>query len=145
MYEKKLMEEFDKLNRKMKRYFDSFFDGTKLSGIQGLILQYLLVETERRDVFPKDLEEFLEVKGSSVTSLINTLERKGYLVRESLSTDARYKKLVLTDKTYAMKSIINSSVMNYMSSMFQGISDEDLKTFEYVILQMTKNAEKRNN
>lgn len=85
------------------------------------------------------------MKGSSVTSLINILERKGYLMRESLLTDARYKKLVLTDKTYAMKSIINSSVMNYMSSMFQGISDEDLKTFEYVILQMTKNVEKRNN
>ena len=66
-------------------------------------------------------------------------------MRESILTEKKKKKLVLTDKTYAMKSIINSSVMNYMSSMFQGISDEDLKTFEYVILQMTKNVEKRNN
>ena len=144
MYEKKLMEEFDKLNRKMKRYFDSFFIDTELSSIQGLILQYLLVETECRDVFLKDLEEFLEVKGSSVTSLINTLEKNGYLKRESLSTDARYKRLVLTDKTYAMKLIINNNVMNYMSSMFQGLPEGDLRIFEQVILKMTKKAEKKN-
>lgn len=144
MYEKKLMTEFDKLNRKMKRFFDGFFLDIQLSGIQGLVLQYLLVETEHRDVFLKDLEEFLDVKGSSVTSLINTLEKNGYLKRESLSSDARYKRLVLTDKTYAMKSNINNNVMKYMSSMFQGIPEDNLRTFEQVILQMTKNAEKKN-
>ena len=103
MNEKSIMEKYDKLNRKMQRYFSSFFTGTAVTSIQALVLQYLIVETKKRDVFPKDLEEFLEIKPSSVTSLISNLERNGYLRRESLAKDGRYKKLVLTEKTMEME------------------------------------------
>lgn len=139
MKEKKLMEKYDKLNRKMHRYFSGFFTEISLTGMQALVLHYILVESENRDIFPKDLEEFLEVKPSSVTSLINTLERDGYLRRESLEDDGRYKKLVLTSKTLALKEEIVSRVDRYMKSMFVAISEEDLKVFEKVILQMTEN------
>lgn len=141
MDEKKLMEQFDKLNRKMQRHFASYFSDSQLTCIQGLVLDYIIVESSRRDVFPKDLEEFLEVKGSSVTSLINNLERGGYLRRESLATDGRYKKLVLTEKTKGMQEDILQRISNYMCDTFAGIPEKDLKVFESVILQMTKNAE----
>ena len=138
--EKKLMEKYDKLNRRMLRYFSSFFSGTQITIIQGLILHYIIVESETRDIFPKDIEEFLEIKGSSVTSLISNLERNGYLRRESLDSDRRYKKLVLTEQTLAIKDDITSRVNEYMHSMFTGISENDLEVFEKVILQMTENT-----
>ena len=139
MNEKALMEKFDRLNRKMRRYFSSYFAGTSLTAVQALVLHYLLTESAARDVFPKDLEEFLEIKPSSVTSLVNNLERKGYLRRESLADDGRYKKLVLTDKTFAIQDEILCRVEDYMKNMFVGISDEDLQVFEKVLLQMTAN------
>ena len=139
MEETKLMEQFDKLNRKMRRHFSSYFIETPLTSIQALVLHYLLTESERRDVFPKDLEEFLQIKASSVTSLLHNLERNGYLRRESLADDGRYKKLVLTDKTFAIQDEILCRVEDYMKSMFVGISDEDLQVFEKVLLQMTAN------
>lgn len=138
--EKKLMEKYDKLNRRMLRYFLSFFTDTQITSIQGLILHYIIIESEARDIFPKDLEEFLEIKGSSVTSLISNLERNGYLRRESLDSDRRYKKLVLTEQTLAIKDDITSRVNEYMHSMFAGISEDDLEVFEKVILQMTENT-----
>ena len=81
----------------------------------------------------------MEIKPSSVTSLINNLERNGYLRRESLADDGRYKKLVLTDKTIEIQDEIINRIDDYMKSMFVGISEEDLKTFEKVIMQMTAN------
>lgn len=138
--EKKLMEKYDKLNRRMLRYFSSFFTDTQITSIQGFILHYIIIESEARDIFPKDLEEFLEIKGSSVTSLISNLERNGYLRRESLDSDRRYKKLVLTEQTLAIKDDITSRVNEYMHSMFAGISEDDLEVFEKVILQMTENT-----
>ena len=138
--EKKLMEKYDKLNRRMLRYFSSFFTDTQITSIQVLILHYIIVESEARDIFPKDIEEFLEIKGSSVTSLISNLERNGYLRRESLDSDRRYKKLVLTEQTLAIKDDITSRVNEYMHSMFAGISEDDLEVFEKVILQMTENT-----
>ena len=137
--EQKLMEKYDKLNRRIRRYFSSFFTGTSITSIQALILHYLIVESEKKDIFPKDLEEFLEIKGSSITSLISNLERNGYLRRESLASDGRYKKLVLTEQTLAIRDDITSRINEYMQSIFVGISEDDLKVFEKVILQMTEN------
>ena len=138
--EQKLMEKYDKLNRRIRRYFSSFFTGTSITSIQALILHYLIVESEKKDIFPKDLEEFLEIKGSSITSLISNLERNGYLRRESLASDGRYKKLVLTEQTLAIRDDITSRINEYMQSIFVGISEDDLKVFEKVILQMTENT-----
>ena len=100
--EKKLMEKYDKLNRRMLRYFSSFFTGTQITSIQGLILHYIIIESEARD--------------------------------------RRYKKLVLTEQTLAIKDDITSRVNEYMHSMFAGISEDDLEVFEKVILQMTENT-----
>lgn len=139
MKEKNIMEKYDKLNRKMNRYFSSYFTGTHLTSIQALVLHYLLTESMKRDVFPKDLEVFLEIKPSSVTSLIDNLERNGYLRRESLADDGRFKKLILTQKTLEIQEDISSRINDYIESIFVGISEEDLKVFEKVIIQMTKN------
>jgi DNA-binding MarR family transcriptional regulator len=141
MDEKKLMEQYDKMNRKMQRHFSSYFSDSQLTSIQGIVLHYIIVEKDRGDIFPKDLEEFLGIKGSSVTSLINNLEQGGYLRRESLESDGRYKKLVLTEKTKGMQEDILKRVYDYIHSMFVGIPEDHLKIFESVILQMTKNAD----
>ena len=53
MDEKRLMEKYDKLNRRMQRYFSSFFTGTSLTSVHALVLQYLIVESKKRDIFPK--------------------------------------------------------------------------------------------
>ena len=140
MDEKKLMEKLDALNRKMRRCFDSYFADTPLTSIQGLTLHYIIVESGHRNVYPKDLEKYLEIKASSVNSLINNLERNGYLRRESISEDARYKRLVLTDKACAIREEIMQKVTTYMKSMFVGITEDDLAVFERVILQMSKNT-----
>ena len=73
--------------------------------------------------------------------MINNLEQGGYLRRESLESDGRYKKLVLTEKTKGMQEDILKRVYDYMHSMFVGIPEDHLKIFESVILQMTKNAD----
>lgn len=117
MDEKKLMEQYDKMNRKMQRHFSSYFSDSQLTSIQGIVLHYIIVEKDRGDIFPKDLEEFLGIKGSSVTSLINNLEQGGYLRRESLESDGRYKKLVLTEKTKGMQEDILKRVYDYIHSM----------------------------
>ena len=140
MEETKLMEKYDRLNRKMRRCFAGYFADTPLTSIQGLTLHYIIVEAQYRDVFPKDLEDFLEIKGSSVNSLINNLEKNGYLRRENISNDGRYKKLVLTDKACAIREDIVSRVTAYMKNMFAGIPEEDLAVFERVITKMTGNT-----
>ena len=44
MEEQKLMEKYDKLNRRIRRYFAGFFTDTSITSIQALILHYIIVE-----------------------------------------------------------------------------------------------------
>lgn len=51
-----------------------------------------------RDVYQKDLEAELGITRSSVTNLLQLMEKKGYIRRVDVMSDARLKRIVLTDK-----------------------------------------------
>ena len=60
-----------------------------LTNQQARILMYLSKHNVRgqRNIKRKDLEEFLNLKGSSVTSLIQGLEKNGFIERDVSSND----------------------------------------------------------
>ena len=88
------------------RYFlDLAMSENGLTSIQTRILGYLRqAQNENRDIFQRDIEEVFRIKRSSVTSVLQTLEKNGLIIRESIPEDARLKKLVLTDKAIQMQS-----------------------------------------
>lgn len=138
--EKSLVEKYAAMNRRLKRYFDSFFADSPITSIQGLVLDYLFRNREA-DVFQKDLEEYLEIKGSSVTSILDNLEKNGYVRREAVDYDGRLKKLVITEKAYAIEEDIVERVNGYMYSLFRGIPEEEREVFYSVLCKMIDNMQ----
>lgn len=93
------------VSKNIRYFFDLAMSENGLTSIQTRILGYLRhVEEEGSSVFQKDIEDVFRIKKSSVTSVLQTLEKKGLIVRESVPQDARMKKLVLTDKARRMQS-----------------------------------------
>ena len=138
--EKSLVEKYAAMNRRLKRYFDSFFADSPITSIQGLVLDYLFRNRET-DVFQKDLEEYLETKGSSVTSILDNLEKNGYVRREAVDYDGRLKKLAITEKAYAIEEDIVERVNGYMYSLFRGIPEEEREVFYSVLCKMIDNMQ----
>mgnify|MGYP001623925837 FL=1 len=138
--EKSLVEKYAAMNRRLKRYFDSFFADSPITSIQGLVLDYLFRNRET-DVFQKDLEEYLEIKGSSVTSILDNLEKNGYVRREAVDYDGRLKKLAITEKAYAIEEDIVERVNGYMYSLFRGIPEEEREVFYSVLCKMIDNMQ----
>ena len=138
--EKSLVEKCAAMNRRLKRYFDSFFADSPITSIQGLVLDYLFRNREA-DVFQKDLEEYLEIKGSSVTSILDNLEKNGYVRREAVDYDGRLKKLAITEKAYAIEEDIVERVNGYMYSLFRGIPEEEREVFYSVLCKMIDNMQ----
>lgn len=130
----------DKMNKMMGRHYDSFFAGSPLTSTQATTLSYIALNSARRDVFQKDLEEFLAIRGSSVSSMIDHLEKDGYLYRESASYDKRYKRLVLTEKGREIQADLTARRERFVKSVFAGMSEEELQAFETIILKITNNA-----
>ena len=87
------------VSKNIRYFFDLSMSQSGLTSIQSRILGHLRhAEEEGRDVFQRDIEDVFRIKRSSVTSVLQTLERKELVVRESVPGDARMKKLVLTEK-----------------------------------------------
>ena len=56
--------------------------------MHGWIIRYLYANRDK-DVFQRDIEKYFSIGRSTVTNIIQLMEKKGFIVRESVEYDAR--------------------------------------------------------
>ena len=61
------------------------------------ILSYLFWHRDE-PVYQRDIEREFSITRSTVTNILQLMERKGYIERQSVPQDARLKRLVLTER-----------------------------------------------
>lgn len=132
----------ERLRRLMNLHFASFFEDLPLTSTQAITLDFIIQKSKCEDVFQKDLESFLSVRGSSVASLINYLERAGYISRIAADFDGRYKRLVPTELALDLQDDVADRIDRYIMSLFAGIPETELRVFEAVIEKMEANVKK---
>ena len=109
--------------------------------MNGWIMRYLY-ENRKKDIFQKDIEKFFSIGRSTVTNIIQILEKKGYVRRESVEYDARLKKVILTEQGIESHEKIEAIIGCLNHRMIQGIEDDDLQEFLRVADQIRRNVEK---
>ena len=65
--------------------------------MHGWIIEYLYRHRDAA-VFQRDIDREFSITRSTVTNILQLMERKGYIARQSVAQDARLKQLVLTEK-----------------------------------------------
>ena len=65
--------------------------------MHGWIIEYLY-RHRNTPVFQRDIEREFSITRSTVTNILQLMERKGYIERRSVPQDARLKQLVLTEE-----------------------------------------------
>lgn len=88
---------------------------------------------KQRNIKRKDLEEFLNLKGSSVTSLMHGLERNGFIERAQSSKDARRKELMLTSKARALVEQMDLIFEATDNQLQEGMTEEEKMTFRLLL------------
>ena len=96
-------------------------------------LGYLSIMRDGEDVYQRDIETFFKLRRSTVSSLLNTLERKGLLRREPVPHDARLKKLVLTEAGLAISGQARSVMQKMNQVLIQGLSPEEVTQFSELL------------
>ena len=106
------------------------------------ILGYLY-ENQDHEIFQKELETAFSIGRSSVTNILSLMEKKGYLVRQSVKRDARLKKLVLTPAGERLH-LRTVSVIEILDKRTKaGIPPQQLHVFFDVIEKLKANLEKQ--
>ncbi|MBO7701270.1 MAG: MarR family transcriptional regulator, partial [Eubacteriaceae bacterium] len=72
-----------------------------VSPIQMMILDYLSHNAERA-VFQKDIAEVFHIRNSSVTAIIQNMEKNAMIERMPVESDARLKRICITEKGKAL-------------------------------------------
>lgn len=103
----------------------------------GWVLKYLY-DNASRNVFQKDIEKNFSIGRSTVTGMLQALEKRGYLCRESVEHDARLKRVRLTEKGMENVKAIGCFFMEFEEKLEAGISPEELEIF-YQVAEKLKN------
>ena len=68
----------------------------EITNMHGWILGFLY--HAQQPVYQKDIESNFGIARSTVTNILQLMERKGYIERQSVPQDARLKRLILTEE-----------------------------------------------
>ncbi len=143
MQDKKyVVREINKLNHILKRscgISDIKAQIDNVTGSNGWIIGFL-AENRDTDIFQRDIEEKFSIRRSTVSNIIQLMEKKDLIRRESVDYDARLKKLVLTERAMEIHSIMDRHIEEQDKLLKKGISDEELEAFFGVIEKIKKNA-----
>ncbi len=113
---------------------------TDITSMQSWIIAYLF-NNQDRNLYQKDIEEHFTIRRSTGTNLLQLMEKKGLIIRQSVSSDARLKQLVLTDKSTAIHERMCLRLDRFEENLATGIADEDLEVFLRVLEKMKLNIE----
>lgn len=76
-------------------------------------------------IVQKDLERTMKLRGSSITSLLQGLERKGFISRSTGNEDGRTKRVDITEKGRAVIEEVESSFQELERLLVEGMSEEE--------------------
>ena len=82
------------LHHTMMRRFEKESKDFDATGGQLMVLKFLY-DHENGDVYQKDVEKLIDVRGSTATVILQSLTKKGYIKRIPCSNDGRLKKIIL--------------------------------------------------
>lgn len=87
----------------------------------------------------KDIEEAFELKGSSITSLLQGLQRKNFITRRPDPDDERRKIVTVLPKAEALMSEFEGVFREIDERMMQGITPEQQQLLVQALEQMVSN------
>ncbi|MCB6992970.1 MarR family transcriptional regulator [bacterium 210820-DFI.6.37] len=113
---------------KLKRKIDRLAFDYDLTSVQFVVMELIYLTPKDQDIFQKDLEAALDVRRSTISNILGLLEKKDYVRRESVRSDARLKKLALTPAGEAMYLEFKSCLAAAEAEDFQLFSEDEKRT-----------------
>lgn len=97
----------------------------KINPTEGLVI--IFINSHEEDpVYQKDIEKVLMVRRSTVTELLNKMERKGLIERQSVAIDKRLKRVVLTEKSKHLQKYIHAQLTDMENKVRSGLNDHEV-------------------
>lgn len=125
-----------KANNAVTRDAERFAQTLGLTSVQISIIDYVSHEENKRDIFQKDVEKEFNIRRATATSALRLMEERDLLVRVSVKSDARLKRIILTPKAHALAEQINDYFNKTEDRMVKAIGVENKSLFKNALNQV---------
>jgi DNA-binding MarR family transcriptional regulator len=135
--------EIKTLSNLITRRIDKFIIGSgidKLTGMHSWVIGYLC-HNQDKDIFQRDIEAEFSIRRSTVTGILQLMEKNNLIIRESVDYDARLKKLVLTKKAIEIHNMIENDISKMEAKLSNGLTPEEISLFFLLMEKVKKNLE----
>ena len=129
------------IGRLVTSYQSKVDEKAGINRMQGWIIGYLYRHSEEA-VFQKDLEAEFQMARSTASGILQAMEKKGLITRESIPRDARLKRLVLTEKGMKFQMEIMENFDRIQKVLKSDIPKEKLECFLEVLDMIRENAQR---
>lgn len=109
-----------------------------VTGTHGYIICYLM-DNKDRDVFQKDIEKRFSIRRSTCTNILNLMQKNGLISRSSVESDARLKKITLTQKAEELFSLIEKDRFSLENTLRKGLSESEIETLFSLLSRVADN------
>lgn len=114
----------------------------ELSGVRGMVLGRIACSNEQgHDVYQRDVENWFNIRRSSVTAMLKGLEQDGFIVRSSVAKDARLKRLTLTEKGDACRQHITACIDDFEREIQANLSPQELENMKATLMKLRANMQ----
>lgn len=118
---------------------DADFD--EVTMMHGWIMGYLH-DNEDRSIYQKTIESKFNIRRSTVTNILQLMEKKGYISREAVDGDARLKRIVLTPQGREIAVRTRKMIDKMEGCLAEGIEAQELEVFCKVADKIMANLDK---
>lgn len=96
-----------------------------------------LARHQDMDIYQKHIEEKFSITKSTTSKILKLMEQNGLIKRQAIDGDARYKKIILTEKGLSINEAIHSTLEEVEKKAFNGFSKNEIDTL-YAYLDRIK-------
>ena len=91
------------------------------------------------EIYQKDIEQEFKVSRATASNMLQLMERKGLIVRESVSRDARLKKISLTEKAKNMVAKSDADIREMEQLITKGFHKEETEQLKHYLDRIMEN------
>ena len=108
---------------------------------QAYVIDFISMEGKDRDIFQKDLEKEFDLKRSSISLMLNNMEKSDLIQRVPVAEDARLKKIILTDKAIMIHKKISNAIDSVENKLCKDLTTDEIKIFYKILDKIRDNIE----
>lgn len=130
------------ISHKMHLIMDATLQPFGITHQQSRIISFVGNLESKRAVYQYELEEIFSLRRSSIASLLSNLEKKGLITRCGDVSDARIKRIMLTDEGSAIAQETKEVIKGIEEKLVSNLDNKQKQTLVELLSIIVDNLEK---